>query len=222
MARSWACVLGPSCCSMSRSISVMIALAAAISCCPRGVVWMRWARWSSGSGTRAEVATLLEVVDQRFDRLLAHRGVGLRRRSPASHQDRAIAKPRGHAGERLGSRRRPVQRGCVHGSPATACAAECRASAEAARLTGQSTYVPYRVHLLITWWQRRDGNRRRDRLPNTDQEAIAMPVIRFEDAPRTENVQGRHRTPLRSEARLRRDPDGSHHQRPGPVHAVHP
>ena len=52
VARSWASVLGPSCRSMSWSISVMMALAVAIRCCPRAVVWMRWARWSSGSGTR--------------------------------------------------------------------------------------------------------------------------------------------------------------------------
>jgi quercetin dioxygenase-like cupin family protein len=40
--------------------------------------------------------------------------------------------------------------------------------------------------------RRRQTGVRSERPPRTRQEAIAMPVIRFEDAPRTENVQGRH------------------------------
>lgn len=56
---------GPTCCSMSRSISVMIALAAAIeSLSPRGVVWTRLGAVVVRVGQAPEVATLLEVVDQ--------------------------------------------------------------------------------------------------------------------------------------------------------------
>jgi hypothetical protein len=61
---------------MSCSISVMMALAVAIRRRPRGGVDPLGAM-VVGIRDALEVAALFEVVEQRFHRLLAHRGVSL-------------------------------------------------------------------------------------------------------------------------------------------------